>query len=79
MGRQLTRTVARAIERAPCSIRELAREAGLAHVTLLRIIHGTRPATPEVAAAVAQALERWGEQCSQEADRINRKLRGGKA
>jgi transcriptional regulator with XRE-family HTH domain len=77
MGKQLTRTVARAIEQAPCSIRELAREAGVSHVTLLRIKNGTHPASPQVARAVADALDRWGQRCSQQADRINRKLKGG--
>ena len=81
MGKDLTNAVARAIERAPCSLRALANEAGLAPSTLSRIRSGKRSATPEVARAVAEALDRWGERCGElarsvrQAERRDRKRR----
>ena len=61
----LSATVRRAIERAPCSVRALAREAGLAHTTLTRIRDGETTVTPTAAAAIARALRAWGNRCNQ--------------
>jgi transcriptional regulator with XRE-family HTH domain len=59
----LTRALRRALREAPCSARELAREAGVPHSTLVRVLAGARNATPVVAAAIAQALKTWGKRC----------------
>ncbi len=71
----LTEIVARAIADAPCSLRALAREAGVPHSTLIRIVNGERDATPAVARAVAEALRRWSDQCAASAAGIERRLR----
>ncbi len=71
----LTEIVARAVEDAPCSLRALAREAGVPHSTLIRIVNGERDATPAVARAVAEALRRWSDQCAASAAGIERRLR----
>jgi plasmid maintenance system antidote protein VapI len=66
----LTDAVARAIEHAPVTIRELAREAGVPDSTLVRIVSGERRATAAVAEEVARALERWSNGCERDARRI---------
>lgn len=66
----LTSAVRRALKDAPCSMRALAREAGISHANLVRIIAGSRPATQGVADAVASALRTWGERCSRLADAV---------
>jgi hypothetical protein len=71
----LRRVLLNAIDDAPCSDRALAREAGLAHSTLIRIRAGTLHATPAVAAKVAAALERWGERCNTAAGRLHSEIR----
>lgn len=63
MGKRLTNAVAKAVNGAPCSLRALAREAGVPASTLSRIVSGERDATRDVAAAVADALERWADDC----------------
>ncbi len=60
---RLTPAVARAITKAPCSLRRLAKEAGVPHVTLVWIVSGKRAATPAVALKVAAALDRWSARC----------------
>ncbi len=57
----------RAIQRAPCSMRALAREAGVSHTILAAIVSGRERATPRVAQQVARALERWGARCARDA------------
>jgi hypothetical protein len=66
----------RSIRRAPCSIRALARAAGVSHGLLPAILAGRERATPRVALLVAQALERWAMQCSTEAARIRAAVEG---
>lgn len=61
---RLTEAVSRALEGAPCSLRALARTAGVSHVQLLHIMQGKRRATPEVAAKVSAALDAWSERCA---------------
>lgn len=57
----------RAIRQAPCSIRALARTAGVSHAILAAIVAGQERATPRVALKVAIALERWATRCGTEA------------
>ncbi len=60
----------RAIRRAPCTIRALARAAGVSHVMLVGIMTSKERATPRVALKVAKALEGWGAYCIGEAAAI---------
>lgn len=73
---RLTAAVARAIREAPCTLRALAREAGVPPSTLTRVLSGERAATPAVAEAVACALERWGARCVRMATAIRQSQRG---
>ena len=70
----LSDAVRTAITDAPCSLRALAREAGVPHSTLSHLLQGEREATPEVAKKVAAALERWARSCARAARRIRRIL-----
>jgi transcriptional regulator with XRE-family HTH domain len=72
----LETVVRRAIRRAPCSIRALARTAGVSHVLLAEILRGRKAVTPRVARLVAAALERWGTQCHTEAARVRTAVQG---
>ena len=74
---RLTETVKRAVQDAPCSIRALARAAGVPDSTLVRIVAGERAATPAVATAIARALEGWGAQCGRHAAAIRKAQPGG--
>jgi transcriptional regulator with XRE-family HTH domain len=60
----------RAIRQAPCSIRALARTAGVSHAMLAAVATGHERATPRVALKVARALERWAARCAGEAAAI---------
>lgn len=73
----LSAAVITAVQNAPCSTRALAREAGVPHSTLSRIMSGERGATTVVATAIAGALERWAERTKAESQRIRRHLPGG--
>jgi plasmid maintenance system antidote protein VapI len=75
---RLTETVKRAVQNAPCSVRALARAAGVPDSTLVRIVAGERAATVAVAASVVRALEEWGAQCGRHAAAI-RKAQQGRA
>ena len=68
--RQLSRRVRAAIKAAPCSIRELAKQAGIPHSTLVRIAREERMATADVAERVGKALAVWGNLCFKEAERL---------
>lgn len=57
---RLTDAVAAAVDGTPTSIRALARSAGVPHPSLVNIRQGKMAATPELARAVADALEREG-------------------
>lgn len=59
-------TITRALEAWPGSVRGLAREAGVSHVTILRMRDGEAP-SPETAARLARALEQTGRRCQQAA------------
>jgi transcriptional regulator with XRE-family HTH domain len=71
----LTARVRRALDRAPCSLRRLAREADVPHSTLVRIQKGEREATLDVAHRVARALSAWGKQCQKLAEAVERATR----
>lgn len=75
---RLTETVTQAVRGAPCSVRALARAAGVPDSTLVRIVAGERAATPAVAVAVARALEKWGARCGQLANAIRQAQQGRK-
>lgn len=66
----------RAIRRAPCSIRALARQAGVSHAMLAAITTGHERATPRVALNVARALETWAALCVGEAAAIRAAVGG---
>jgi transcriptional regulator with XRE-family HTH domain len=66
----LTDAVIQALRAAPCSLRALARTAGVSHVQLLHIKQGKRRATPAVAKRVARALTGWSDTCAHAAARI---------
>ena len=72
MTDSLTRAVLAALDAAPCSLRALAREAGLSHTILQNVRNGTRAVTPALARRVAKALSGWATRCQQSADRITR-------
>jgi lambda repressor-like predicted transcriptional regulator len=69
----LTAAVRHALRDAPCSIRALAREAGVSHSTLVLINGGSLNASVEVADAVRRALLIWGERCGRLAGEIAQK------
>ncbi len=66
----LDTVVRRGIRRAPCTIRALARDAGVSHVMLQGIVTGRERASERVALSVARALEKWAAQCIDEAAAI---------
>lgn len=66
----------RAIRGAPCSIRALARAAGVSHVMLAAIVTGRERATTRVALKVARALERWAARCGGEAAAVRAAVQG---
>ena len=66
----------RAIQQAPCTIRALARTAGVSHVMLAGIATGREHATPRVALKVARALEQWSARCSAQAARVRAAVKG---
>ena len=74
MKQPLVSVLKRAIRRAPCSIRALARTAGVSHVMLAAIVTGKERVTPRVAMLVARALEKWSAECAGEAAAIRAAL-----
>lgn len=60
----------RAMDEVPGSIRELARESGLAHVTLIQVRDGERNLSPERWADVVAALRHWEKRCGRLADAL---------
>jgi len=75
----LTKTVAHAISAAPCTLRALARAAGLSAPQLSRIVTGQRNATPEVAERIARALEAWSRDTARLAHRVRQAARTRRA
>ena len=66
----VTDAVRKAIDAAPCSMRQLAEAAGVDHAALVRIRSGERTATRDVAVRVAAALETWAGDCRESARTI---------
>jgi transcriptional regulator with XRE-family HTH domain len=64
-----------AIAAAPCTLRALARAAGVSNVALVRIRRGTLLATPTIAVKLAEVLEQWGVACQRAAKRLRRAAR----
>jgi len=73
----LDAVVRRAIRRAPCTIRALARAAGVSHELLAGIVAGRHRATPAVADKVARALDRWAARCALDAAAVRTAIRRG--
>ena len=66
----------RAIRNAPCSIRALARAAGVSHTMLSAIVAGSERATPRVAARVVATLDHWANGCYVEARNVETAILG---
>jgi transcriptional regulator with XRE-family HTH domain len=52
----------KALDNLPGSLNALAKRAGVSQGLLWQIVKGSRSITPAVAAKVAAALERWGDE-----------------
>lgn len=74
----LDTVVRQAIRRAPCSVRALARQAGVSHVLLATIVAGRKRATHRVALRLARALEEWGDRCHESAAQVRAMVKGSK-
>jgi len=74
----LDTVVRQAIRRAPCSVRALARQAGVSHVLLAAIVAGRKRATPRVALLVMRALGQWGDRCHESAAQVRAAIKGSK-
>jgi lambda repressor-like predicted transcriptional regulator len=71
----LDTVVRRAVREAPCSIRALAKEAGVSHAMLAAIVARHERATSRVALLVAKALDKWAARCAGEAAAIRAAVR----
>ena len=69
----------KAIRHAPCSVRALARQAGVSHVMLAGIVAGRERATTRVAKAVAKALDSWAARCAKDAAAVRAAVEGRSA
>ena len=58
------------LRRIPGSIRGLAREAGIAHATLIQVRDGDRPLSAGAQARLVRALRRWAKTCDEFADEL---------
>lgn len=65
-------TVTEVLKAWPGSLRSLAREAGISHVTLLRLRDGEGNPSAETAVRLAQALEDTGRRCQRAAKALRR-------
>ena len=70
MDRALRGALRQALEQTPGSIRELAREVGVEHSTLIRLREGDWSVTPEMAARLVAALRRYAARCEASADKL---------
>ena len=76
----LSTAVRRALRDSPCSLRALAREAGVSHSTLVLIRSGKLDVSPDMAASVTAALKSWANTCQRMAADIaaaGRQPKGG--
>jgi hypothetical protein len=69
-GTARAKAVARALDGAPLSLRDVARRTGVTHVKLLRVTRGENIARPGLAEAVAGALDEVGRDCQRRAKRL---------
>jgi len=74
MPKQLDKAVVTALARAPVTLRELSRRAGVPHITLSHIRLGQRSASLNAARGLMDALEAIARDAAEEADRIRRAL-----
>ena len=75
----LQAAIRHAIANAPCTLRSLAREAGLPIARLVRIRQGKAVTlTREDARRIADALARWAKRCDRSSTQIRNALRGSK-
>lgn len=58
------------LSRAPGSIRELARAAGLSHASLIQARDGQIGLKPESVRSIVEALRAWSTTCADLADRL---------
>lgn len=79
MSEELAEAVRNILDAVPGSDMELARRAGVPQSTISRIRTGKRGCTPEVARKVAQALDRWTEDCADARDHLRRALEAEEA
>ena len=66
--------LARAMEQAPGSVRELARAAGLDHAAFVRVRDGEYNLTPTRVRSVISALRAWSATCAELADELEAAL-----
>lgn len=71
---RLTDSVAAAVDETPTSIRALARAADVPHASLVNIRQGKMSATPQLARAVAEALEQEGEKMTNLSNQVREAL-----
>jgi DNA-binding LacI/PurR family transcriptional regulator len=72
----LANAICRAVDVWPGSLRSLARAAGVAHSTLVRVRKGKFEGSDEVGVKVAVALEQAGAKCRHAAGQLRRSLKG---
>ena len=72
-----TRALRKVLREAPCSMRALARAAGVAHQNLVLARDGLRPVSDAMAASVAAALRTWADTCDRLADEMERATEEG--
>lgn len=68
----MTSQFRRALDRNPASLRALARESGVSHVTLIRIRDGDFGLTPDIRQKLVKAFRSWSRLCADLADRLEK-------
>ena len=68
----MTKKFREALKRSPASIRALAREAGISHVSLIRIRDGDQKLTTDVRKKIIRALRVWSRGYARLADNLER-------
>ena len=72
------RILRKIIRQNPCSLRALAREAGVPHASMIQARDGERNVTPDMAKKIVAALRRWAATCNRLADELeNTSATGG--
>ena len=70
----MTKQFQRAIDRSPASLRALAREAGISHVTLVRVRAGDFNLTPDVRERLVKVFRKWSALYADLADRLEKEV-----